>query len=539
RVINVSRQSVYFQRPGDTQPFRRPDRADGRDMGQAFWQGTAFSGILFAEVAFGKDPLVVIAAGNYTMEADWSGFPQARATHPGRVIVVGAAARAEPGTGDFGGPVKFGRWADTLATAQSGSNYGALVDLYAPGKDVGTLGFFDIPNRISGTSLSAPFVSGVAGQLLSLDTRLTAAELKTLIMTGAQRGNRRVRNGLDAGAPEAYVLNAYESLRAAAERAGAGLCGNEMYKDSTGSVFAARRAGTTVTWEKLFDDGLPTVGLSAQHRARSVRKADGATLFWRDRSSLFSGASWGASPSVTQANNATLFSRFGQSHDGDSAVAVTRRKVSETEEWYDFAYAGQSLGSVKGPPIREPTTPAPRRCIMWDLNGNEFSNCHASAAVRPDFRASTFSFAYSSARREIVIAVARDSLVQAVDLSSTMSVGGYFQRNWSIDQYTLSTHLFFIPVDQPTAARQVVVAGKRWDNVGFADDGRALTARIRTNTSFSSFTPEDDYVSRILNCQLRFARINTAGSTYSLQFVASGPLLINYSTCGPDALFAP
>lgn len=64
-------------------------------------------------------------------------------------------------------------------------------------------------------------VAGIAGMLKSFDPALTAAELKTLILQGAQRGGRQVAG--DAGQ---YLANAYESLKVAAERPGTPVCGH-------------------------------------------------------------------------------------------------------------------------------------------------------------------------------------------------------------------------------------------------------------------------------------------------------------------------
>lgn len=57
---------------------------------------------------------------------------------------------------------------------------------------------------------------------------MTAADIKALILEGAQRGGRTA-NGIP-------VLNAYESLRAAAERPGGRLCGNRVWFEGDGIV---------------------------------------------------------------------------------------------------------------------------------------------------------------------------------------------------------------------------------------------------------------------------------------------------------------
>lgn len=60
-----------------------------------------------------------------------------------------------------------------------------------------------------GSSFSAPLVSGVAGLALSVNSGLTAAELKRLIVNGACAGGKDVQN---LSSPVIYVLDAYQSV---------------------------------------------------------------------------------------------------------------------------------------------------------------------------------------------------------------------------------------------------------------------------------------------------------------------------------------
>ncbi|MBU1179557.1 S8 family serine peptidase, partial [Patescibacteria group bacterium] len=68
---------------------------------------------------------------------------------------------------------------------------------------------------MSGTSMAAPFVSGLAGLIWSraeeLRKTLTAAEVKDKIVEGAKRGNKYAIDPEDGH--KIYIINAYESLK--------------------------------------------------------------------------------------------------------------------------------------------------------------------------------------------------------------------------------------------------------------------------------------------------------------------------------------
>ncbi|KAG8944826.1 subtilisin-like serine protease, partial [Tulasnella sp. 419] len=108
---------------------------------------------------------VVVAAGNSNVDA--------KNTSPARaplVITVGAS---------------------TIADARASfSNYGAVVDVFAPGQDVisSWIGSTTATNKISGTSMATPHVAGLAAYLLSIHGPLSPADLTTKIKELAVKG---------------------------------------------------------------------------------------------------------------------------------------------------------------------------------------------------------------------------------------------------------------------------------------------------------------------------------------------------------------
>ena len=100
---------------------------------------------------------------------------------------------------------------DNLA---SNSNFGAsTVDLAAPGTNIystyiNTSGY----NYLSGTSMAAPFVTGVAALIKSIRPDLSATEIKALILYNVDK-----RDPLEGKCVTGGRLNAYKAVRAATE----------------------------------------------------------------------------------------------------------------------------------------------------------------------------------------------------------------------------------------------------------------------------------------------------------------------------------
>lgn len=166
----------------------------------------------------GPRPLYVVSAGNDAttqgQDAFWNGFPIVEAEFPMHVLVVGAS--------------------DVTNTLWVESKQGANM-VVAPGVDVRGLGVSGLtPTLDTGTSFSAPLVAGIAGLLKSFDSTLDTPTIMDLIRQGAAAGGTMV-----GGFP---LVDAYESLRLAAQKSGTPLCGNRMWVDGT-QVTVQRGAG--------------------------------------------------------------------------------------------------------------------------------------------------------------------------------------------------------------------------------------------------------------------------------------------------------
>jgi subtilisin family serine protease len=126
-----------------------------------------------ARYADSKGVLIVHAAGNDGEDVEVSpSFPT-----PGYLSGGSAVNWIEVGASS---------WRGGKALAAGFSNYGTKkVDVFAPGVDILSLNVGGGTVRESGTSMAAPVVTGVAAMLMSYYPKLTAADVKRIIMTSA------------------------------------------------------------------------------------------------------------------------------------------------------------------------------------------------------------------------------------------------------------------------------------------------------------------------------------------------------------------
>lgn len=272
--------------------------------------------------------LVVVASGNEAgVDAAWTGYPILAAELPEQVIAVGAVSGVAADYASL-----WPRSAINSRNSPFPAEHRNLIQIYAPGENVAVLAEGAIADWAisteNGTSVAAPMVAGVAGLLKSFDPTLTSKEIKDLLIRGAEKGGRLVVGGGDGA--RGYVANAYESLKLAAERPGAPLCGNRVWTDGK-SVFAQRGTGA----ETLVPDaGLPIEQLNVDvlHGGKTLRLGLNKDYHWLEAMYGHGMGGWSRVGAlrdwrdfVAGSSGSFLSSRL-RSHDGDTVLTIREER---------------------------------------------------------------------------------------------------------------------------------------------------------------------------------------------------------------------
>ena len=175
---------------------------EGRSLGRFFQN----------ELDHGHDFIIITSAGNEGMDAQdhadlaqilYDEFPSVYK----RIIVVGNTQTDyiladEQLTDDFG-------------VDHTSSNYGMRVDITAPGENIEST----MPDggyaELSGTSMAAPFVTGTAAMMWTLDPAATGADIKNMLLATAPLAVTRY-NVDDRTYP---LLDAYKAVKLATQHA--------------------------------------------------------------------------------------------------------------------------------------------------------------------------------------------------------------------------------------------------------------------------------------------------------------------------------
>ena len=162
---------------------------NGADIINASWGGSRSSTVMRYAIDYAekKGVLVVAAAGNSGQLLTDKNMSYPAGYDSEAVVAVGAS---DP--------------QDQLAVF---SNYGMDVDLAAPGVDILSLSVDEGYQRLSGTSMAAPFVAGVSGLLKQKNNAIQAPRLKEALLEGVDQIAR-----LDQQVKSGGRLNAAQSL---------------------------------------------------------------------------------------------------------------------------------------------------------------------------------------------------------------------------------------------------------------------------------------------------------------------------------------
>lgn len=153
----------------------------------------SFSGREFSErekraIEHAKDILFVMAAGNKGVDTGKEPYYPACYNLKNSIVVAAL---------------------DQYGQLYKKSNYGAFVDIGAPGEDIASLYQDDQYIKVQGTSAAAPFVSGVCALILEKNPKLLPYEIKQII---THPDNVTPINGLKGKVKCQGIINAYKSI---------------------------------------------------------------------------------------------------------------------------------------------------------------------------------------------------------------------------------------------------------------------------------------------------------------------------------------
>ena len=294
------------------------------------------------DIATGKlKTLFVVGAGNSHLfsnnDAYWGGWGAIKKDLPqyaNNMIIVGAASSNRPGVLEY----------------DEASDAGSLVDIVAPGVSITSLGK-NGTIVVNGTSFATPFITGIAGMLMSFDATLSPDSVKQLILLGAKVHARDVFDVTDPSHPKPFP-DAYESLKLAARRVGAPLCGNRVHSTANGDVLAERVGSPD---EKLFTsiDGQPyTDLLNVLHGGKRIQIGDYLEFAWNPSS-----RTWASTPLAgtyhQDAGGAFLSWYDGTDHDGHTYAIVNGGLSAGGSLFNVDLYPNDAVG------IRRTLTPSP------------------------------------------------------------------------------------------------------------------------------------------------------------------------------------
>ena len=466
--------------------------------------------------AAGKLPLLVVSAGNSNTDAYLNPFAQIKIDFPSSTIVVGGSTRDRE---RYHIPPGMPAEAD-----RRGSNYGPLLDIYAPGKDVPTEAVVSGSSTgitITGTSFSAPFITGIAGLLTSFDPSLTSTQLHDMILDGASRGARAVTDPQTSNT--VYLANAYESLKLAAERPGAPLCGNHVWVaghtvGSTDFDTVVVQRGASATEKIWGNDPEGTIAiLNVQHGGHRI-SYHGATEYRAIEYNPLT-RKWKAAlpddslPVVS--DGGTYNSYRWSSHDGDSSLVystATQSTPTVTIKLYD-SHAGTTNTLATVPTLLTPAIWTDSVCVRL---AREQNKCQGYEPIGAKQLANVLA-AYSPMGDTAIVSVARTQY-SSIGISewavcdtvvihnpdSTTSVNHVDCRGVQYWKNTVDTKFYKLPINTVTsnATASWTMDSVRATQLAVTEDGSELAVGYGTIDGLGD-------VQAFTNCRITYRNLRT------------------------------
>lgn len=343
RVINLSIGS---------DSARTGPHTPAQDSARAGWAGALAEAAMFVPLG-GARPLWVVSAGNMRNATDlyWDALAGAADSLPTQTLIV-TAASAQKGK---------------LLSEATGTG---AIDIAAPGENVAVS---DGRGQwtVSGTSPATALVSGAAGLLFAFDSTLTADSVRAWLIRAA------VNSGRKAGSYP--LLDAYGALRIAAERPGAPICGNRVWR-SGDTVLVQRGSKPTVLATGL---GATTGDLALYHGGRRIDVDYTRSLVWSPATGWQ--LTTAGAPSTTRSG--FYWSANAFDHDGLGASWSLESNGSSYSYWYGSDGNLRRTVSMTLPGLSS-NLASECRWMTWRLSPNPHYECSmvALAGTRSDYR---------------------------------------------------------------------------------------------------------------------------------------------------------
>lgn len=409
-------------------------------------------------------PLVVWAAGNDSIDASF-GYAKLKDDYRGRILVVGAS--------------------DSTGHRAAFSNYGAYIDVYAPGAGVYTYGpsgagLAVVPRQ--GTSYSAPIVAGIAGLLKSFDPRLPPDTLRQLIIAGANGGNRRIGSPKNSG-DTAFIANAYEALKRAATRPTAPLCDNRVWY-ADGQVWTRRDRANPNSDEALFAvPSSDSAGLFSP--AHGGKRVDGfSSTLWDYFAFEYANGTWTLNEDFWSlpwgVDGGATNSFFSYSHDADTSASATVGTDGAIHVYRRLETSPYTQTQVTTfTPTGVPAGSADSVCVFRSML--DPSQCGYIVVGTGGSVAATTAFAPNG--REILVAVNITGKSITSDTDYFQCIDDYECRQLTLTTTALGSQLWTVPLSGGTPQLRWSLSGRSIMQLAESEAGTEIVAHLAADSS--------------------------------------------------------